>query len=615
MDRIASIYQERLEEFQKQKKKAQKTSDRLSTLRLLSFIAAAVLLSYGVLEAEYFFAYLSLPLFILFAAFVRKHRRANADAELFSNLADINRTGLQRLSGEWTSFPETGTSYIDHEHPYSTDLNIFGRGSLFQHINTTTSFTGERTLVGLLRGQTRHEEIRPRQRAASDLARRLDFRQHFQAVGAGSLLKTYDPSELYTWFTGELSPAINATLRFLWVLPLLSLALLILGILQLLPYSFFALSLGAQIVIAALGNKHVRPVFLRTEKAVGPLKRCVVLLKQIEGEEFDAPFLTGLQQKLFSDAAPPRPASDQIKILSGIADRIYFRHTNPLIYHPVNMAVLWDWHTLKKLETWKKESGMDIKTWFGVIGEFEALSSLAVLAHDNPDWAYPRVENGPAFLEAASLAHPLIHRGERVANDILLSRPGTILVITGSNMSGKTTMLRTMGINLVLAYAGAPACAGELSCAYMGIYSKMQILDNLEEKVSTFYAELKRNKMIIDAARTRKPLIFLLDEIFRGTNSRDRIFATRNVLKQLLKLPTIGLITTHDLELSVLEKEHPGQVFNYHFTDQIREGQISFDYKLRRGVSKTANALALMEMVGIEVEVEEEETGGDSFFT
>lgn len=600
MQKIAAIYQERLERFQKQKNKAQKRSNRLSSLRLLSFLAAAVLLAYGILEQQHPFAYFSLPFFLLFGVLVKMHNRAKADVELYAGLAEINRAGLQRLSGEWTAFADAGAEYLDHEHPYSTDLNIFGQGSLFQHLNATFSYTGRQRLVGLLRGLTHFDEIRPRQKAVSDLARRLDFRQHFQAAGAHSLLKAFDPSELYTWFTGELSPALNAVLRFLWVLPLLTLSLLALGILQILPMSLFALSLAAQILVAAWGDRTVRTTFQRTEKAVKPLKSCAVLLKQIESEPFDAPFLSGLQQKLLSNAA--RPASAQIKGLSAIADRIYFRYTNPLIYHPINIAALWDWHTLKKLERWKKESGREIRTWFGVIGDFEALSSLALLAHDNPDWAFPEVENAPAFFEAGSLAHPLIHREERVANDVLLSRPGTILIITGSNMSGKSTLLRTIGINLVLAYAGAPVCAGGLSCAYMGIYSKMQILDNLEEKVSTFYAELKRIKMIIDAAGAREPLIFLLDEIFRGTNSRDRIFATRNVIKQLLQLPTIGLITTHDLELSVLEKEHPGQVFNYHFTDQFHEDRIHFDFKLRRGTSQTANALALMKMVGIDVE-------------
>jgi hypothetical protein len=573
----------------------------ISTFRLLAFLFAAAIFAFGLSREQFYVFYLGLPLILLFIFLIVKHNSIKERIGFLEKVIKINEDALLRLSGQWTSFFDSGERFVDNEHPFTTDLNIFGHGSLFQYINSTSSFTGEKTLVTQLRVGADLEEINPRQQAISDLAGRLDFRQHFQAEGTNTFFKTHDPADLFSW--SEEKPSINRKnlMEYLWVLPVLTLVLLILAVLQVIPLGFFLFTLILQVIIAGLGEKSVRDAFSNTEKAVDQLKRYVRLLRYIKAENFKAPFLLDLKQKLFSDS---RTALDQIKALSKIGDRINLRYGNPLIYFPVNIALLWDLHTLKKLDGWKRQSGFSLREWFNIVGEFEALSSLAVIAHDHPEWVYPRVSGGTPVYEAKSLGHPLIGEELRVNNDLRLPGSGSALIITGSNMSGKSTYLRTAGINLVLAYAGAPVCAEQMSCSLMSIFSKMQIHDNLTEKVSTFYAELKRIKMIIDAAQTGAPLIFLLDEIFRGTNSRDRIFSTRNVVKQLHKLSTIGLITTHDLELSVLEKEYPESITNYHFTDEIDDEGIHFDYKLKAGVSQTANAVALMKMIGIEVEEE-----------
>jgi DNA mismatch repair ATPase MutS len=348
-----------------------------------------------------------------------------------------------------------------------------------------------------------------------------------------------------------------------------------------------------------VGEKETKHRFFKTEQAVLRLKRYVELMDRIIQEEFTAPFLIKLKGMLVSGGIP---ASRQVRNLMTIAEHSNLRYSNALIYFPLNIVFLWDLRTLRRMNRWQKRWGGSVRGWFEATGEIEALSSLAGLCHDNPHWAFPGVrEDSPAFL-AESLGHPLIPAAERVANDLSLACRGTVFIITGSNMSGKSTLLRTVGINLVLAYAGAPVCAHGMTCSHMRIYSKMQVHDNLEERVSTFYAELKRMKMIIDAAKSGDPLIFLLDEIFRGTNSRDRIIATRTVIRQLHKLNTIGLISTHDLELGSLEKEFPGLISNYHFDDDIKNGRIHFDFRLKPGISQTANAIALMRMIGIQVE-------------
>ena len=251
------------------------------------------------------------------------------------------------------------------------------------------------------------------------------------------------------------------------------------------------------------------------------------------------------------------------------------------------------------LENWKETSGMFLREWLDTVGKFEALSSLALFAQLNPTWAFPTFTEETAVFAAEALGHPLIRKQKRVSNDYVMNHQ--ICIVTGSNMSGKTTLLRTIGINLVLAYAGAPVCAQKLTCSLMDIFTSMRITDDLEGGISTFYAELLRIKMIIEFAKQEKPMIFLIDEVFRGTNSTDRVIGARNVLLNLDKSWVIGLISTHDFELCALENKSDGRVKNYNFIETYTDNEIHFDYKIRPGRCTTTNAQYLMKMVGIEV--------------
>ena len=249
------------------------------------------------------------------------------------------------------------------------------------------------------------------------------------------------------------------------------------------------------------------------------------------------------------------------------------------------------------LESLKKKSGKLIKTWLDTIGEFEALSSLSNLRYDNPDWTFPKITDKPYYIRARDMGHPLITEN-RVCNDLKIDGPTRALLITGSNMSGKSTYLRTAGINLVLAYAGGPVCAKEFHCNIFYIYTCMRVSDNLEKNISSFYAELLRIKEIVDESK-RSKVFFLLDEIFKGTNSHDRHEGAKILIKRLLDNNAIGLISTHDLELGVLERESSGKVRNYHFKEYYKNREIHFDYKLNPGISTTRNAMYLIKMVGI----------------
>jgi DNA mismatch repair ATPase MutS len=291
-------------------------------------------------------------------------------------------------------------------------------------------------------------------------------------------------------------------------------------------------------------------------------------------------------------------AYKQVDRLSKIIDSISSRHGS--FYFIMNILTLWDYQNMISLERWRKESGGFLKAWLEAIGKIEALSSLAIIRYDNPEWVVPKISESekPEF-EAKSMGHPLL-RGNRVENDLSTNIPDRILLITGSNMSGKSTLLRTAGINLVLAYTGAPVCARKFTASIMEIHTCMRVSDDLSRNISSFYAELLRIKNIVKEAETGKSLFFLLDEIFKGTNSIDRHTGARVLIQKLNGLNCIGLVSTHDLELGDLEKSSD-KIKNYHFEEYYKDDRIHFDYKLRNGVSKTRNAVYLMKMAGIDI--------------
>lgn len=592
------FYQKLITKYKNKLAIASKEKERIVLFRTLSFIVAFGLIVYGFNTDKFAYAIISLPLLVVFLWLVIKHQKVKKQIRYINSIININQTALDRLAWKWTGFSNTGQRFANPEHPYSTDLNIFGQGSLFQYISCTTSYMGEQALADTLDSRPGYKNISHRQEAILELASRLWWRQNFQAVGMGEVVQPENPAKLFNWAKEVPSKIINNQYIFLiWLLPAITISLLILYAYNLVPLYLLLAMLAVQLCIVVATSKTVRQAFAPAERFAPELESYAALLQCIETEDLKAPLLLDLKDKLRSSKDT---SSKQVKILSGIADRIKLRYS--FIHIAINILTLWDLYNFIKLEAWKSKNGLSLPGWLAVIGEFEALSSLAGMAYDNPHWVYPEVVDSPPVLEASSLGHPLINKDTRVHNDVSFHGPGTVLVITGSNMSGKSTYLRTTGMNLVLAYAGAPVCADSMRCSVMNIYSSMQIHDNLEQRISTFYAELKRIKMIVDAAVAGEPVIVLLDEIFKGTNSRDRISGAKIVVKKLCHLSVLGLITTHDLELGALEKECPQCVINYHFTDEITGNQIHFDYQLKPGISQTTNAIALMRMVGIDVD-------------
>ncbi|MDD4802008.1 MAG: DNA mismatch repair protein MutS [Syntrophomonas sp.] len=594
-------YSKRVEENRSEYLKSESYSSKLSNLRLFILLGGSALTYYAFTRFEpNLYGYgLLLCTLVIFLFLVVKHDKIINETNRYRNMAEINEKCLLRMDGNWEDFADDGAEFINPAHSYTEDLDIFGRASLFQWINTCNTYGGKEILRSLLENPDMNRDlVKQRQEAVKELASKLEFCQTLQCEGMGGPKLKNNPEYMlgYAEDTSALFSQ-NWLKATIWCLPLLTiLSFLVWYFTGSISIYFFLSFLSLQSLIIILLFKQINKALgtvytYRTN--VGIYQR---ILEIIEKERFNDAYLASLQSSLFQ---ANEPASQQINKLDSIVGAIALR-ANPIVHFVFNFVLLWDLHCVLALENWKEKSGQSLRHWLDTLSWFEALSSLSLIAQLNPQWAFPQILEREPLFSAQALGHPLISKQKRITNDFVLDQQ--VGIITGSNMSGKTTLLRTVGINLVLAYAGAPVCARELKCSLMDIFTSMRITDDLSSGISTFYAELLRIKTIIDYSQKEKPMIFLLDEVFRGTNSNDRIVGARNVLVNLNKSWVIGLISTHDFELCALENSSNGRVVNYHFTETYSGNKIEFDYRIRPGRCTTTNAQYLMKMVGIELE-------------
>ncbi len=541
-------------------------------------------------------AFLAMLLVYLFLNL--RHDKAVNCETLAKNLMGINQNGLRRLKGEWPSFPDKGEDFSDPGHYYAEDLDIIGQGSVFQMIKSCQTPLGREKLKELLfshPGKT--GEIKRRQEAVGELSHKLFFRQRLQGEGMTLKESSHDISEILDWGMNVNERLLDKrTQLFLRILPAITFLTLLPGYFRLIPIFIPMLLIAFQIFLLRWKIKQ-RSAVLNTAYALKyRLEPYSNMLRLIEKTKFHSPLLQEVKNSLYMNHSSP---SKQLDMLSRICGNISNR--NNMFYFIFDIVTLWDYQCEIALEKWKQECGRNLLQWFEGIAAIEALSSLAVLKHENPDWATPDITDSRELqVKAVQVGHPLITKG-RIVNDFEMGIDRKVILVTGSNMSGKSTFLRTIGLNLVLAYSGAPVCAQSFSCSVMNVCTCMRISDNLEKNISSFYAELLRIKMIVEAVKTKGRIFFLLDEIFKGTNSYDRHHAAKVLISKLAGRNSIGLVSTHDLELEVLEKETNGQIANFHFQEHYEQGRILFDYKLRPGVSKTRNAIYLIESLGIEL--------------
>jgi hypothetical protein len=509
----------------------------------------------------------------------------------------INDAEVKALEGRYYHFRD-GTPHIPKEHFYANDMDIFGHASLFQFLNRTVSEMGSTQLANWLLEPAPAEELPGRQQAVKELSTKNIWIQNLQAYGKENAVTFSTRDRLQQWLH-EVAGFTNFKhwqwLRYL--LPLFSVGITLATIFSYVSMNAFYGTMLLMAIVAFNLEKKIGLLHNRLSKMVNELETLSQSIATIEKENFQSSLLADLKHHYKQEDST---ASKKINELKKILDRLDLRF-NIVLAVPLNLLFLWNLQQVLHLEKWKKENDADVSNWFNSLGIFEALSSFAVIHFNNPSWVFPKLHTEHFYIEAAKLGHPLINETKRVNNFIRIDHKSEIMLVTGSNMAGKSTYLRSVGINVVLAMAGAPVCASAFTLSPVQLLSSMRIADNLEESTSTFYAELKKLKTVIDKVNNHEKVFILLDEILRGTNSLDRHTGSEALIKQLIKKEAAAIIATHDVALADLQKDYPANILNYHFDVQVNNEELYFDYKLKEGVCSSLNASILMRKIGIEI--------------
>lgn len=545
---------------------------------------------------RYLQVYRGLPILLLivalFAVLAIWHERVLVQIRSLNALIAYYRRGIDRLEDRWAGTGETGERFIQESHPYARDIDVFGTGSLFELLCVVRTRAGEETLARWLLNPAPPAEILARQSASRDLQPRIAFREKLFTAGEAVRLSVR-PDALVSWGEGEQS------------LPSKSTAFLALGLAALwiagLVYGIAFESFSAFILISALNilfrRNFKRQVLLSVEAVEDATKDLDVLaqvLLILEQEHFTSSRLCDLQAQLKTDGIPPSAA---VKKLDRITD--YAAHHHNLFFVFLDNFIFYSLFCALWAESWRKKFGRALRSWLNTVGQMESLAALSGYAFEHPQNVWPEFVEGPACFHAEALAHPLLPSGKAVCNDFKLGDGLQLVVLSGPNMAGKSTFVRAIGVNAVLAQCGAPVRAGRLRMTPLAVGASICILDSLQGGISHFYAEIRRLKLISDLSKGPIPLLFLLDELLSGTNSHDRFEGTQLVIRSLLQHNAIGLVTTHDLALARIPETLGDRARNDHFEDHFENGKLAFDFKLKPGIVQTSNALRLMESIGL----------------
>ncbi len=566
----------------------------LSNARLALFTLAVALGFLGSRDA--LFGWAAGLVGLAFLGLVLAHDSARRQVVRAERAAAWYERALDRLDYAFVGRGDSGERFADPEHPYATHLDLFGGGSLFEFLSMAHTAAGAETLAHWLLGPAAPDEIRARQAAVAELRPMLDLREDLATLGP-DLREGLQPDALLEWGGGPPLLEPRGAIRLMALaLPGAAAAAAALG--------FFA---GAGIlpllgVLALQGSfalwrrRAVSQVVRDVDRPAAELARFVGLFERIEREHFESARLVDLRVALETQGLPP---SAQVARLGRLVTLLDSRKNQLFVL--LTPFLLWTTQLAFALEAWRARCGPRLQRWIQAVGEFEALSNLASYAYEHPDDPFPELVSDGRRFEAEGLGHPLLAESVCVRNDVRLAADVSLQVISGSNMSGKSTLLRSVGTGVVMALAGAPVRADRLCLAPLSLGASLRIEDSLLDGKSRFYAEITCLKRIVDLAESAPPLLFLLDEILQGTNSHDRRIGATELVKGLIERGAIGLITTHDLALTEMVGALGSTASNAHFEDQLTDGQMSFDYRLRPGVITRGNALALMRAVGLEV--------------
>jgi hypothetical protein len=590
----AEEYGRRLNERRQRVAHYDKIHIQMGNLRLVLAIAtlALVWLAWGRHQPLLWWA-AAAPI-LIFIGIAAYHSRVLRARDLAQRAVAFYQNGLARIEDRWAGMGETGERFDSPHHVYASDLDLFGDGSLFQLMSTARTRIGEEVLARWLLAPAPIETIRERQSSVTELREEIDLREDLAILGedAGSgvhpdALRKWGeaPVELHSRWVPRVAPVLAvlaAAAAFVWGYKGLATPFLLLLLIE----GFIAYRL----------RKPMDLVLEETEHAFHDLDLLSAVLERVEAHTFRAPRLAELQRQLSSTGVA---SSQAIAKLRTLVDLINSRDN--MFLRIIDVPLLYSVQVAFAAERWRQAHGKALRLWLSAIGEIEALLSLAAYSYEHPADPFPEFVSGAASFEAEQIGHPLIASANCVRNDVAIAGPDRVLLISGSNMSGKSTLLRSVGINIVLAMAGAPVRAMRFRLTPLHVGASIRINDSLREGNSRFYAEIKRLRSIFDFAGQSPALLFLLDELLQGTNSKDRRIGAEGVVHALVGRGAIGLISTHDLSLTEISGALNGHLHNVHFQDEIEGGTMKFDYKLRDGIVTKSNGLELMRLIGLEV--------------
>ncbi|MGO4294240.1 MutS-related protein [Chitinophaga sp. RAB17] len=588
----ANIYQQRIDQFNESMRKEKRLTSILSWARLISFLLVGTsvvqLIRNGWMGG---WLVLAIAGAIAFARLLILYTKALQRLQLFETLLELNRKELQLVTS-WQSSFEDGNEFVDDKHDFTSDLDVFGPSSIFQHINRTGTLSGKRMLAAALRTPLKSKAaILDTQRALKVLAPELEFRQLLTANALLAKEEESDRREIAAWLEMPFhfinSKLINIAI---WASPSLAVAAIVYGSVSghwypltiMIVVNWFLLGINQKDIMAQYG------LMSHKERI---LDKFSILLNLIKGGSFKESTLLQEQQDIAKEADV---ALKGLARVSGAFDQ----RLNLLVGLILNSLMLYDFHCILRLERWKQQHKLHIVKWFDVITQFELWNSMATYAYNHPQFSWPEPQEA-CVLEATALGHPLIPASECVKNDGAAGKKDSFLIITGSNMSGKSTFLRSVGANLLMAMCGAPVCAERLIFSPMHIMTSMRIKDSIASHTSYFQAELLRLQHIIRQLKTGERVFILLDEILKGTNSEDKLSGSRSLIEHFLQYNCLGMIATHDLELGQLEDAYPNRIRNYCFESTIQDNHLYFDYRIREGIARNKNATFLMKQMEI----------------
>jgi hypothetical protein len=574
----------------------------------LGVAALAVVVVWVSLARGFTVAWTAVPI-AGFVALLVLHDRTLRDLERRRRAVRFFETGIARLDGDWPGRGETGERYLDPAHPYATDLDLFGKGSVFELLSTARTHIGEDTLARWLLAPADPVVLRDRNSAIDELRPRIDLREDL-AVLAEEARTGVDPAALAVW--GEaaplLAPSAHAWMRVFTALGVAALAAVIgagidfTGIVTIPP----AVAISARYVflLGLLVNgfflhrrgKAIDRIVAAVDAAAHQLGLLSAILARLERERFQSPLLARLRAQLDVEG---QSSSTRLGRLAHLAEKLDSRDN--LFVRMLEPFILWTPRHAAAVEEWRRHSGRAVRAWLETVGEIEALSSLASHAYEHPADTFAEFAPDGACLDAEGIGHPLLAEDRVVRNSVRIGGDLRVLVVSGSNMSGKSTMLRTLGTNVVLAQAGAPVRATRLRLSPLAVGASIRLNDSLQGGVSRFYAEILRLRQILDLTAGPSPVLFLIDEFLNGTNSHDRRIGAQALVRGLVDRGAIGLVTTHDLALADIADSLAERAANVHFEDTVENGQIHFDYVIRPGVVRKSNAIELMRSVGLEI--------------